>query len=249
MNLPRWFIGKAFPSLGVNSEADIPQYIGLPAVVPKARSQLWWTRRHVRKSMDPLAEETQLIMIGDSLVHHFEVKGRPLWDLYFGRYKPINLGFSADTTENAIWRLQNGELAGMDPRLAVIMIGTNNAGLRRDPAAHTREGIRRIIEIIHERLPNTQVLLLGIFPRGPTARNRLRQINQQVNELLPTLADGERVHYLDIGHVFLDEKNLLHRSVMYDFLHPTVAGYQIWAEAIGPKVIELMNMEQSGGSR
>ena len=92
-----------------------------------------------------------------------------------------------------------------------------------------------------KRLPETRILLLGIFPRGPTPKNRLRQRNEQVNELLGDIAHDRHIDYLDIGEHFLDKQGLLHREIMFDFLHPTVRGYQIWAEAIGPKIAQLMS--------
>jgi len=212
----------------------------LPAVTPSNRSLLWWVNRHLEKSSEPRRGEAGMIMIGDSLVHHFEIEGRTLWYLYFGAYRPLNLGFSADLTENALWRLRNGELDGLSPRLAVINIGTNNSGVRHDPPEQTAEGIRAIVRTLKEKLPDTQILLLGVFPRGPFPQNHLRTLNAQVNEYLPRIAAEECVHYLDIGAQFLDGRKVIHREIMRDFLHPTVLGYQIWAEAISPTVRRLM---------
>lgn len=230
-----------------DAERPDPNYGVVQASIPKERDVLWWARRHKEKVAAAARGEAQLIMIGDSLVHNFETRGLGLWNLYFGRYRPLNLGFNADLTEHALWRLQNGELDGISPKLAVIMIGTNNGGLRRDPPAFTKAGISAIIHEIRWRLPTTRILLLGIFPRGPFPRHELRILNAEVNKVLPELAeDDPMVRFLDISELFLDGQGVLHKDIMYDFLHPTVKGYQIWAEAISPTVIEMMS-EQPGG--
>jgi len=215
-------------------------YLLIEAIVPVAKDANWWTKRHEEKVREAGAGNVGMIMIGDSLVHNFEKRGRQLWYLYFGRYQPLNLGFNADMTEHALWRLQNGELDGISPRLAIIMIGTNNGGLRRDAAKNTAAGIAAIINEIRTRLPDTKVLLLGVFPRGALRKHPLRKLNAKVNELLPELAEDPAVRFLDISDIFLDNKGRLHRDIMYDFLHPTVAGYQLWAEAISPTVAEMM---------
>ena len=217
-----------------------PDYLLIEAIVPLAKDAKWWIKRHDKKVREAAAGGVGMIMVGDSLVHNFEKRGRQLWYLYFGRYQPLNLGFNADLTEHALWRLKNGELDGISPRLAIIMIGTNNGGLRRDAPENTVAGIAAIINEIRIKLPDTKVLLLGVFPRGAMRKHPLRKLNARVNELLPELAENSAVRYLDISDIFLDNKGLLHRDIMYDFLHPTVAGYQLWAEAISPTVVEMM---------
>ena len=192
-------LALAATATGAGKESKPPTYGGIEAAIPKERDVLWWARRHKEKVALAAKGEAELVMIGDSLVHNFEVKGRQLWALYFGRYRPLNLGFNADLTEHALWRLQNGELDGISPRLAIIMIGTNNGGLRRDPPAFTQAGIAAIIDEIRTRLPETRILLLGIFPRGPFPRHQLRILNASVNEVLPDLAEADpMVRYMDI---------------------------------------------------
>ena len=225
---------------GAETASKPPDYLLIEAIVPVAKDANWWTKRHNEKVREAGAGDVGMIMIGDSLVHNFEKRGRQLWYLYFGRYQPLNLGFNADLTEHALWRLQNGELDGISPRLAIIMIGTNNGGLRRDAPQNTVAGIAAIINEIRIQLPDTKVLLLGVFPRGALRKHPLRKLNAKVNQVLPELAEEPAVRFLDISDIFLDNKGRLHRNIMYDFLHPTVAGYQLWAEAISPTVLEMM---------
>ncbi|MFT6285977.1 MAG: beta-glucosidase [Halieaceae bacterium] len=217
-------------------------YVSIPAVAATERSTRWWQLRHREKVLQARNGEAQMIMIGDSLVHNFEKRGKQLWYLYFGRYRPLNLGSNSDRTQNVLWRLQNGELDGVKARVAVIMIGTNNGGISFDPPSHTVAGVQAIIREIHKHNADTKVLLLGVFPRGPLPRHKLRRLNSVVNKLLPALADNKSVFYMDISDTFLDKNRILHRSVMFDFLHPTVHGYQLWAEAVSPMIMHLMGV-------
>ena len=232
--------GASHSREGDERSSPPPDYLLIKATVPEPRDVKWWQKRHDEKVRLAKSGQAELIMIGDSLVHNFEKRGKQIWHLYFGRYKPLNLGFNADQTEHALWRLQNGELDGISPQLAIVMIGTNNGGLRRDLPKYTYAGIAAIIAELRSRLPDTEILLLGIFPRGALKRHPLRKLNAEVNTLLPALAKDPSVHFMDISGLFLDDRKILHRDIMFDFLHPTIAGYQIWAEAISPTVVKLM---------
>ena len=120
------------------------------------------------------------------------------------------------------------------------MIGTNNTGHRQDKPQDTAEGIEEILEVLEDKLPNTKVLLLAVFPRGAKPDDKLRTINDGINEIIKDFHDGERVHYLNINTMFLDTKGVLSRRVMKDLLHPNPDQYQVWAESIELKVKELM---------
>jgi len=181
---------------------------------------------------------TKLLFIGDSITEGWR-RHQAIWDGAFGTYHADNFGIGWDRTQNVLWRLENGELDGMTPTLAVVMIGTNN--LNSDPAEDIARAIRTIATTITTRSPTTKVLLLGIFPRGQRAeRNRERDTIAVVNGLVAKWADGKRTFYLDIGARFLEPNGDITREMMPEFLHLTEKGYRIWAEAIGPTVAELM---------
>ena len=112
------------------------------------------------------------------------------------------------------------------------MIGTNNSGTRKDPSEQTAAGVQAILTVLRMRLPETKILLLGIFPRGATATDPLRQLNRTINERLREFADRQNVFYLDIGSRFLDAEGGLKADLMPDLLHPSEAGYRVWAEAM-----------------
>ena len=120
------------------------------------------------------------------------------------------------------------------------MIGTNNTGHRQDKPEDTALGIKAILLTIEDKLPNTKVLLLAVFPRGATQDDPLRKINDDINTIIKSYDDGDRVSYLDINPIFLDENGTLSKSVMKDLLHPNKDQYKVWADAIEPKITALM---------
>ena len=181
-----------------------------------------------------------LLMIGDSITHGWEGRGKKVWEKHYAKRNAFNIGYSGDRTENVIWRLQHGEVDGIAPKLAVIMIGTNNAGHRKEKSEHTAAGIKSILAELKKRLPKTKVRLLGIFPRGAEKDDKLRKLNVATNEIIAKYADGKHVYFLDISDKFLDDDGKLPKSIMPDRLHPNEKGYEIWAEAMEPMIAKLM---------
>lgn len=226
-------------SLSAGLWAEVPLSIQ-PDMLKEKWAVKWWEPRHKEKVERIKKGNVDLLMIGDSITHGWENKGKKLWEKFYAPRNAVGLGFSGDRTENVIWRLQNGEVDGISPKLAVLMIGTNNTGHRMDSPEDIALGIKTILDELKTRLPSTKVLLLGIFPRGASSDHKMRVNNDQTNTIIKNYADGERVFYLDINHVFLDEKGNLPKSVMPDLLHPHEAGYKIWAEAMEPTIEELM---------
>ncbi len=200
----------------------------------------WWEPRHQEKLAAIKGREVDLLMIGDSITHGWEDAGQEVWREYYGDRNAFNLGFSGDRTEHVLWRLQHGEVEGISPEVAVLMIGTNNTGHRKGPPRETAAGIAHILDELRQRLPETEILLLAIFPRGATPDDELRRINAATNEIIAGLADGEQVHFLNINDQFLDEAGTLSRTIMPDLLHPNERGYRLWAEAMEPTIVRLM---------
>ena len=120
------------------------------------------------------------------------------------------------------------------------MIGTNNTGSRQDSAEETAAGVQAIVAHLRATLPETKILLLGIFPRGATATDPLRRLNSTINDRLRGFADDRHLFYLDLGPVFLDRDGHMRRELMPDLLHPNEQGYQVWAEAMEPQLKALL---------
>lgn len=182
--------------------------------------------------------DVDVLFLGDSITHAWE--GSPVWEKNFKPLKAANFGISGDQTGHVLWRLTEGkELEGITPKVAVLMIGTNNSG--RDSAEDIAEGIKAVVKTIHKKSPKTKVLLLGVFPRGEKAGTPIRQKLSKVNEIVSKLDDGGKtVKYLDIGQKFLNEEGNLTKEIMPDYLHLSTRGYEIWAEAITPTLKEML---------
>ncbi|MCG9695920.1 platelet-activating factor acetylhydrolase IB subunit [Shewanella sp. Isolate11] len=215
-----------------------------PAITPIDRNELqWWKERHAAKlaEVKQKADNVELLMIGDSITHWWEEdQGSPVWNKYYASRKPFNIGYAGDRTEHVLWRLDHGEIDGINPKLSVMMIGTNNIGHGSSTPEQTVEGVKMILARLEQKLPETKVLLLSVFPRGTDEHDDLRKKVNQINLGLPALADGKQVYYLDIGSKFVDENKVLPKSIMPDLLHPNTKGYEIWAEAIEPSVAKLL---------
>jgi lysophospholipase L1-like esterase len=184
--------------------------------------------------------EAQVVFLGDSITAGWG-RQAAIFDKEFGQYKAANFGIGGDRTQHVLWRVENGEFEGIKPKAVVLMIGTNNSGAADNSPAQIAAGIKNIISAIHQRSPNTKVLLLAIFPRGATeANNPGRAKNQAVNALIAKFDDGQKVRYLDIGAKFLTADGTLEKSVMPDLLHLNAVSYQIWADAIREPLAALV---------
>ena len=179
-----------------------------------------------------------LIFVGDSITEGFEDEGREVWADRYAKRRAANLGISGDRTEHVLWRLENGNLDGLQPKLAVVMIGTNNFGHGTHEAPQVLEGIQAVIASLRAKRPDMAILLLGIFPRGERF-NAMRGDILQVNQALARLED-EQVHFLDIGAAFVEDDGSISKTVMPDALHLSPEGYRRWADAIEPSIRQLL---------
>jgi len=204
------------------------------AVTPKNRD----CDRHRAFNERVKQGKVDLIFIGDSITHSWEKEGKDVWEEHYGHRNAVNLGISGDRTEHILWRLDNGNIDGISPKVAVVMIGTNN-NPPRNTSEEIADGIIAICKKLRTKLPKTKILLLGIFPRErkPCA---MREELAKASKIASRIVDGKMIHYLDIGDKFLEPDGSISKEVMNDYLHLTPKGYRIWAEAIEPKLAKLM---------
>jgi beta-glucosidase len=180
-----------------------------------------------------------LLFLGDSITDGWPRVGEFSW-LKFAPYKPANFGISGERTEAVLGRITNGELDGINPKVTVVMIGTNNIGhFPNEEPEWAAAGVQKIVEKIHQKLPDTKVLLLGVFPRGAKASVE-RQKVEAINQIIRKLDDGKKTRYLDISKVFLNEQGEIPQTIMPDGLHPNAHGYDLWYEAMNPLLAEMM---------
>ncbi len=221
------------------------------AIDPKPRDA-GWMKRHESFNEISKKGEAQLVFLGDSITQGWSGNGKEVWAKKWEPLKAANFGIGGDRTEHVLWRLQNGNFDGLKPKLIVLMIGTNNTGHQGRPAAEhggavysssaeqTAEGVKAILDLLAKKMPETKVLLLGIFPRGATKDDAMRKQNVATNNLISGYADNKRVFYMDIGNTFLQPDGVLPKEIMPDLLHLNAKGYEMWAAAIESKVAELM---------
>ncbi len=241
MPVARWFslpLTLCFLASPAYSQDDKNPAVTSAAVTPLPREGNW-IKRHESFNERVKQGNVDLIFIGDSITQAWETAGKEAWQKHFAHRNAVNLGIGGDRTQHVLWRLDNGNIEGIKPKLAVLMIGTNNSNRDDHTAEEIADGIKAIVAKLRAKLPETKILLLAIFPRGAMP-NPQREKNAKASQLASQAADGKMVHYLDIGPKFLSAEGTLDKEIMPDFLHLSPQGYQIWAEAIEAKVDELM---------
>ncbi len=227
-----------FPLDWVQEGASVP-------TVPEARTETtgkwgWWPARHTAKVAETKAGGAEIIFLGDSITQGWETAGKAAWEKHFAPRKAANYGFGGDSTQHVLWRVRNGEFDGASPKAIVLLIGTNNARHGDFTPEQIAAGTRAILDALGEKCPRSKVLLLGILPRGSDAADPWRRKCEAVNALLPALADGKRVHHLNVNAKLLAPDGTLSKDIAPDLLHLSAKGYSLLAEALAPKLAELL---------
>ena len=220
-----WPMPSSLPSVpaGVNS-----------AAYPTPRLK-WISRvKKTNESAAKVSDKIQLVFDGDSITDFWHKFGEQIWEERYEKLGGFDFGIAADRTEHLLWRLSQGQMNGLHPRLILLMIGTNNIGSNTNE--QIAEGIREIIDQYRKLCPDATILIQGIFPRGHDATNPLREQIKEINKIIATYSDGKKVLFLDFGDKFLQADGTLSPEIMPDFLHPGEKGYQIWADAIQPVI-------------
>jgi beta-glucosidase len=244
-------VTPAAPAVSAPPQAAASVATNTPAVLEPRPNPAIIPVKHNGKRTDQVLERAtnnpgpcDLVFIGDSITQGWEGNGKNVWTNYYGHRKCLNFGVGGDRTEHVLWRFENGQLDGIKPKAAVLMIGTNNSNKNKDGTEQYSEaeilaGVQAIIQQIRVRLPETKLLVVGIFPRGKTFSTQ-RGKNLQVNQALAKVADGQMIHYVDFGSQLIEADGSIARTIMPDALHLSEKGYEIWAEAIEPKLKELL---------
>lgn len=243
---------KRFPSLFVRfvlAALVLPSFIAATAcaqgdkiastVKPTPRGEQWWQERHAQIDNRLKQTDTQLVFIGDSITQGWEGDGKKVWEKFYGPRKAVNMGIGGDRTQHVLWRLEHGNFDLVKPKLAVVMIGTNNSNGKDNTAEEIGEGITKIVKTLREKQPEMKVLILAIFPRGDKP-NPQREKNAAASAIAAKQADDKMVFYMDIGPKFLEADGTLSKEIMPDLLHLNEKSYTIWAESIEGKVKELL---------
>lgn len=227
-----------FITLSLFAVQEIPKHV---ATTPADRlSEDWWRQRHENCEKITKAGGFDVAFLGDSITQGWEGSGKSVWDREFAPLKSANFGFSGDRTEHVLWRLEHGELISAKPKVVVIMIGTNNVGHGSSTPVQTADGVRLIVKKLTNAMPDSKILLLGIFPRGEQPNDPMRVKTHEATQLFSSLDNRKSVHFLDIGYAFLRSDDVLRTTLMPDRLHLDPDGYEIWGKAIKDKLITLL---------
>ena len=184
---------------------------------------------------------------GDSIVRRWGATDYPdfldNWKKNFHGWNAADFGWGADRTQNILWRLQHGELDGINPKVIVLLAGTNNVGTEpRDEAtvAEIVRGVKAIVDLCRQKAPNATIILTAIFPRNDNLA--VMPTITQINARLARIADGTKVRFLNINDRLAGEDGRVVEGVLNerDKLHPTLKGYQMWADALKPIFRELL---------
>ncbi|MDD2559088.1 MAG: GDSL-type esterase/lipase family protein [Bacteroidales bacterium] len=237
-------------------DTEIPEN---SAIVPRPNlenNSYDWLGRHkeilcIKDSIDP-----EIVLIGNSITHLWggeppmrwadgtlrEHNGPESWDALFRNYRVLNLGFGWDRTQNVLWRLDRGELDGLQPRTVIILIGTNNTGqsqhARKNTASEIVEGIQAICLRVRSKVPHAKIVLMAVFPREQKKDHPLRIFINEINEQLETFAKEQKITFVNIGSKMLDTDGSFLPGLTSDFCHPTEKGYQLWADELRPIISE-----------
>jgi lysophospholipase L1-like esterase len=185
---------------------------------------------------------------GDSITRRWGATDYPEmlanWKQNFFGWNAADFGWGADTIQNILWRLQNGELDGVHPKVIVLLAGTNNVGRTvasgggDAKVADITRGLKAVLDLMQSKAPNATIILTAIFPRNDNIAV-VPEINR-INDYISKFADGRKIRLLNINDRLADKNGKLFDGMMGDGLHPTVKGYQIWADALKPILAELL---------
>ena len=227
----------------------------LPATLkpePHQRDPYDWNARHEAVKKRNRAVKPEYVMIGDSITHHWggepsgdsRKAGEASWEKLFGPHAVTNMGFGFDYVDNAYYRVQNGELAGISPRVIIILLGTNNLGHRKDAPQACADNIKAFVRLVHQKCPSSKILLLGILPRR---EKNLAEPVKKTNKLLAKLQNGKNVFFADPGKALLSADGVSPRNeLMKDVVHPNAKGYEVLEKELSV-LLKKLDAKYRGG--
>lgn len=269
----RWWPGMLVLLLGLTAaqvvcSADPPQpdfWDPVPkspsTTAPEKIHDKYWYGQFMRVNQAVAqAKQTQVVFFGDSITlawsHMLEPEGKLLWDKQFGKYHPINMGNSGDITPVMLYRITHGNLdfpAGKEPKVAVLLCGTNNYVVTKSARGHVQwdlgidtpprevaDGIRAVAQEFRRQLPTTRVIVLGILPVKNAAKWKKCQATNRI--LSQYRYPPNEVVFMDLAERFTNKEGTLKGDLFTDGTHLTTKGYQVMADAIAPVIARLVKL-------
>jgi len=218
-----------------------------PANTPEPRTDANSVAAHAELLDKAKAGRIDIYFVGDSITRRWGATDYPEllanWRANFHGWNAANFGWGADRIQNILWRLENGELDGVNPKVIVVLAGTNNVGSQpgdQDKVVDITRGLEAIRDVCRRKAPGATIILTAIFPRNDNMAV-LPEIDR-INRNLAVMADGVRVRYLNVNEKLADRQGRLLDGMMHerDKLHPTLKAYQVWADALKPIFTEVL---------
>ncbi|MDZ4835737.1 MAG: GDSL-type esterase/lipase family protein [Candidatus Melainabacteria bacterium] len=211
-----------------------------PAEKSEAEVEKYYQKMHTRIMKRVKGVPIDLLFIGDSITEHWLDDGKDIWAKEYGAWNPGNFGLSGDTTYGVLWRLKQNDITGLKPKVAIVLIGTNDLSVGRGAAA-TARGIEKIVDTLKKQLPDTTVVLIGLLPRSRAA-DPGRKLITEVNQSISKLENGTDIRYLDVGNSFMGENGEVDPELMPDGLHLSNKGYRVFADAMKPTLAQYLTV-------
>jgi len=201
-------------------------------------------KKYVETMSTEEKNRTQLLFIGDSISAAWRYENNiGAFDKHFGQYNPQNFAIGSDTTHGVLRRIEEGNIDGFSPDVVVILIGVNNIASwgPQHTVEQTADGVLKVVQTVHQRMPEARILLMGLLPRGDEARTgSFRwQEGTEINAILESNIDNKHLFYLYIGEQLIEENGNVKSDLFRDGVHLSSAGLKVWAETMKPKLEEL----------
>jgi lysophospholipase L1-like esterase len=216
-----------------------------PADRPVPRTDVNSLEAHAELVAKAKQGKIDVYFVGDSITRRWGALDYPEllanWKANFHGWNAANFGWGADRIENILWRLDNGELDGVHPKVIVVLAGTNNVGAQPggdEKVADITRGLQALVDLCRRKAPAATIVLTAIFPRNDNMAV-LPEI-RRINAFLAGVADGKQIRYVDVNSQLAGRDGRLYDGMTADKLHPTVTAYQIWADALKPILREIL---------
>jgi lysophospholipase L1-like esterase len=231
-----WFVVALAVVVAAEPEVASPRLDKSGAPDPR------FLKRHEAFVAEAKKGNVDLLLVGDFLTDDWRGTNKnhvkDIYDKAFAQYRPANFGQGGDHVQHVLWRMKNGELDGIRPKVVMLLIGGTNGSNGDDPAK-IAAGIRAIIDTVRQKSPTTKVLLLSVPPRGEKP-STIRTRHMSANPLLAKMDDGKTIKFVDLAAKFVQPDGSVSKDLMPDFFHFSERGYQIWADAVADPLREMM---------
>jgi|GEM_PF-78616 len=220
-------VQKYFPLKASHAQKETSIFTPLPRIGK-------WMDIHLKQKQKLSEGNKQILWLGDSITHQWSNTGKESWDKLAQSYSIINLGIGGDKIENLLWRISDLDWNSIEPKIIVVMIGTNNISHENNTPQQIYKGIIETTEKLHHLAPNSKIILFNIFPRGDNSNNPNRKIAKSINTELEAVSWPPHVHYHTFWNELLEPDGSISSILLPDTRHLSAKGFEQWAEEVKP---------------